>query len=371
MMRKEIQENIYQLSSFRKPDMKLAAFIYLIIGFLLANVPHAAGQLGGSNTYEFLNLPQSPRISALGGGANALLDDDITLVAQNPASLNPDMHHALSFNTALYFSDINFGYFGYGYHLQPWATTFGGSIQYINYGKFAATDLNGNSMGEFKAAEYAINLSAARQFKKFRYGTNLKLITSSLESYNSFGSAFDFGGMYEDTANLFTAAIVVRNIGLQIKPFVPGNREPLPFEIQAGITKKLEHLPFRFSVVIHNLQKPDIRYDDPRIEVEKNPFAGDTTPPKEKKYILDKIARHFILGGEFMLGQNLRIRFGYNHLRRQELSLASRRSTIGFSMGAGLRISKFRMDYSVARYHLAGSSHHFSLSVRLSDFIRK
>lgn len=339
--------------------------LFLVTPFL------ANAQLGGSNTFEFLNLPASPRIAALGGTLNALSDDDISLVIQNPAALNPDMHHALAFNTALYFADINYGYFGYGYHYDKWKTTFGAGIQYIAYGKFNSTDLNGNSLGEFKAGEYAVNLSAARAINKIQYGGSLKIITSSLESYSSFGLAMDFGGLYIDTSKFFTAGIVIKNLGGQIKPYIPGQHEPLPFEIQVGITKRLEHLPFRLSVMLHNLQQPDIRYNDPNKIEENGLFGNDTLNKSEKKYTLDKMARHVILGGEFLLGKNMRVRFGYNHMRRQELSIESRRGMIGFTFGAGIRISKFRIDYSVARYHLAGSSHQFSLSTNLEDFIRK
>ena len=344
---------------------KLLLLLFLAMGISLT----LPAQIGGKSTYEFLNLPPSARAAAMGGNIIGIFDEDVSLVFQNPAALDPEMHNALSFNTALYFAGINFGYLGYGRHYESIKTTFAGGLQYIAYGKFMGTDLNGNETAEFNAGEYALNLTAARQYKKFNYGAHIKLIYSGLESYSSYGLATDIAGAYIDTATKFTATVVVKNIGTQLKPYTEDNREPLPFEIQAGISKQLKYMPFRFSVVVHNLQRPDIRYNDPNFTPEPTIFGDTTEVVKEKKYIADKIAYHFIFGGEFLLGNSFRIRGGYNHMRRQNLSLDTRRGLSGFSVGAGLRISKFRIDYGFAKYHLAGASHQFSLSTNLSDFL--
>jgi hypothetical protein len=54
-----------------------------------------------------------------------------------------------------------------------------------------------------------------------------------------------------------------KNVGTQFKTYTPGIKEPLPFDIQAGVSKKLTHTPFLFSLVLHDLYRWDIRYDDP------------------------------------------------------------------------------------------------------------
>lgn len=306
----------------------------------------------------------------MGGNIIGVIDDDVSLVYQNPGALNPEMHNGILFHTTRYFAGINFGYAGYARNMKSIGTTFGAGLQYIAYGNFIETDPSGNEQGEFSAGEYVLNLSAARAYDRFSYGAHLKTIYSSLEQYSSVGMAIDLGGTYNDTARLFTVGAVIKNIGMQLKSYTPDNKEPLPFEIQVGITKRLKYLPFQLSVAAHNLQKPDIRYDDPRARADQNLFAGDAdSTGRVKSHTLDKIARHFILGGEFLIGNNLRIRMGYNHMRRMEMSLSTLRSFAGFSFGAGFKIAHFRIDYGLVNYHIAGASHHFSVSTNFSKFL--
>ena len=150
---------------------KLLFFIPFLICFT-----GSYAQIGGNSIYKFLNLPPSARVAALGGQAAGLVDDDIALMFQNPAALNPEMHNQLTFNTAIYFAGINFGYVGFGRHIEKANTTFGAGIQYIAYGKFDGTDPNGYLTSEFSAGEYALNLTASRNYNKFRYGAHLKAI---------------------------------------------------------------------------------------------------------------------------------------------------------------------------------------------------
>src|ERR1043165_2257310 len=91
-------------------------------------------------------------------------------------------------------------------------------------------------------------------------GITLKTIYSNLEAFTSWGSAIDLGATYVRPAHGFAAAVVVKNIGRQWKPYIEGNPEKLPFEIQLGISKKPKHVPFRFSLVYEDLQQWDLTY---------------------------------------------------------------------------------------------------------------
>jgi hypothetical protein len=53
------------------------------------------------------------------------------------------------------------------------------------------------------------------------------------------------------------------------------------------------------------------------------------------------------------------------------LKIDERASTVGFSWGFGVNVNRFRLGFGQARYHLAGSSAHFSVSTDLSSFYRK
>ena len=53
-----------------------------------------------------------------------------------------------------------------------------------------------------------------------------------------------------------TMAMVAKNMGSQITTYVEdGEREPLPFEVQFGISKRLKYVPLRLSLSLNNLEK--------------------------------------------------------------------------------------------------------------------
>lgn len=330
-------------------------------------------QIGGDNIFEFLNLPASARITGLGGNLITVVDDDPTLAVHNPGLLNYFTHNQISFNTNINLTGINNGYAGYARHVDKWNTSLHGGIQYISYGSFDAANEFGQIEGEFKAAEYAFILGAARPlYERMTVGANLKFITSQLEAYHSLGVAGDLSAVFQDTSQQFVATLLFKNIGYQLTTFRADNRESLPFEIQAGISKKLRYLPFRFSVILHNIQRWNITYDDPNTE-ETGFFLGEL--PAETGTFgpwIDNLFRHFIFNGEFLLGrqENFRIRIGYNHLQRKELSLERLRSLAGFALGLGVKVKRFRIDYGRGFYHLAGGVNHFGISTNLSEFRR-
>ena len=237
--------------------------LHIIIGLLFL-FQQTQAQLGGHNTYEFLNMATSARISALGGNLITVRDDDVNLAYANPAALNEAMHQQIGFSHNFHLAGIQNGYASYGQHFNKLKTTFHFGVQNVNYGDFNITDVLGQVEGSFKASEYAITLGAGRQiYDRLAVGANLKYITSQFEAYNSAGLVADLSLMYFDTASNFTATVLVRNVGGQISTYEESNREPIPFEMQLGISKKLKYLPFRVSIIYHHFDRWNILYDDP------------------------------------------------------------------------------------------------------------
>ncbi len=337
----------------------------VIIVILLATQLY--GQIGGTHTYDFLNLINSARVASFGGDVIAINDNDYSLTYHNPALLNPNMNQELALNYVNYFTDVNYGYASYASNISNYGI-FSGGIHYINYGKFIAADEKGIITGEFKAAEYAINLIYSRAIDStFRLGVNVKPIISTLEKYTSYGIAADFGVVYNKPGSLFTAALVIKNVGTQLKAYTD-TRETLPFNIQLGISQKLKHAPFLFTVTFDHLETWDLTYDEPQSEdVILDPAASEESESKIDK-LADQFMRHIILGVEFNPINNFYVRAGYNYRRRQEMLIESKTSTIGFSWGFGVKISKFHINYGRATYHLAGASDHFSISTNLNSF---
>lgn len=355
---------------------KIAIFICFVL-----QVTCLKAQIGGLNSFKFLDLPNSARVTALGGQLISVRDKDINNAFQNPALIDSVMHNNFALSGVSYVADIKYGDVAYGYNFKKLGTFVAG-MHYINYGEFQTTDANSDVTGTFKAAEYALNIAWGRTIRTltdygfsskldsmFSYGFNVKNIYSVLEQYSSYGLAADFGINYYWKKEQFSVSLVVRNMGKQIKTFIPDNPEPLPFEIMAAVSKKLEKAPLRLTLTARHLEQMDISYVDPNKAV-TDPFTNVTTPQQISK--ADKVLRHFIGAAEILLTDNFNIRFAYNHQRRQELTVDTRQSLfVGTSIGLGLRIKKFNISYGQAFYHLAGSMVQFSISTNLSDFIKK
>lgn len=339
-------------------NFKYFFWLFLILPLL------SKAQIGGENTYEFLNLVNSARMAALGGNQVALADEtDLNVAYNNPALLTEDMQNHLVANYVNYISDVNYGYVVYCLPLEiPGNLAVG--MHYINYGTFIEALPNGmQTGGTFNAAEYALNITWSYQLlDRLSVGANLKPIWSSFETYQSAGIAADLGASFQSKDGLTTIGLAVKNIGTQITTYYDGgDREPLPFDIQLGYSQRLGHAPIRISGTLQHLQKWTLA----KTEEEA------TSSPVTEEGLGKKFLRHMILGVELLPSENFTLRFGYNYQRRQELKYDEKMSTVGFSFGLGFKISRFEFNYGLARYHLAGASNHISLGINLNDNYRK
>ena len=91
---------------------------------------------------------------------------------------------------------------------------------------------------------------------------------------------------------------------------------------------------------------------------------------RNKTSIWSEAFRHVVVGTEIIPSKSFSVRFGLNIKRRAELGLDDRAGLAGFSWGLGFRIKKFYFSYGSARYHLAGSSNHFTVSTNIGDFYK-
>lgn len=328
-------------------------FYIVLISFI---VPALKAQTGGDNIYEFLNLTHSGLVSSLGGSNVSLNISNLNLAYHNPALLNSEMYKSLALNYVNYFAGINYGLAMYSRSF-PGTGNFAAGITYLNYGSFTEADASGNITGNFSASEYALSLIYSREIDSlFTVGINFKPVLSHLERYTSFGFAFDLGAGYHNRSDLFSAGLVIRNIGLEVTTYAGEKRQKLPFEIQAGISQRLAHAPFRFSLTLRHLEKFDLTYQ-----------YSDTTSSDsylKSSEFLENIMRHAILGIELIPHRNFYLSAGYNYQRRRELQVDSKIATAGFSWGFGINTNWLNIEFGRATYHLAGSSNHISFVIR-------
>jgi hypothetical protein len=337
---------------------KVATLIFLVI----IAFP-SFSQTGGDNVYEFLNLTHSGLVSSLGGTNVSLRGSNLNLSYHNPALLNREMDKSLALNYVNYFAGINYGLAMYSRSF-PGAGNFAAGLTYLNYGSFTEADASGIITGNFRAAEYALSLIYSREIDSLlSVGVTFKPVLSQLERYSSVGFAFDLGASWHNRTNMFSAGMVIKNLGYQVTTYAGEPHQKLPFEIQAGISQRLAHAPFRFSFTIRHLEKFDLTYQYNKTAI--------TDSKKVSAGFLENAMRHAILGIELIPHKNFYFSAGYNYQRRRELQIESKVSTVGFSWGFGINTSILNIEFGRATYHLAGSSNSVSLVLRPDLIYRK
>ncbi|MCO5233550.1 MAG: type IX secretion system protein PorQ [Chitinophagales bacterium] len=324
-------------------------------------------QIGGSSIYSFLDLPISARATGLGGAFYAAPKDDIALSMANPSLLGKELHQEISFNTGFYLAGTNFGSIVYGHHSNKLKTTFSSSAFYTTYGKFDGRDVQGNSTGDFKAGNFYLSGGASRVWKKFTYGVQVKMIFSAIEQYHSFGLGIDLAASYHNPNKNLVASLLLRNIGAELKSYTSGqDREPLPLDLSFGVSKRFEKLPIRLNFVAHHLQKWDLTR--PKLTSSQQIIGGKS---EQERGFIDKLFAHISGGVEVEAGKPVRLRVGYDHLRRMEMGGTDKKELVGMSAGAGVVIQQFRVDYSFAKYHSSGSLNQIGITILLDEWGNK
>lgn len=334
----------------------------LLVCLFTFSIATTYSQIGGQSVYQFLNLAPSARQAALGGKTLTIVDYDVNQALFNPATINQEMHKRLSVNYHNFFGDVSYGNAAYAVTFDQHIQTFTVNMQYINYGNFEGRDEIGNLTNDFTGNEGALSVGYAYNipWTDTYFGANVKLITSKLETYSSFGTAVDLGFLHVDRKNDIIYAITVRNIGFQLKPYEDTN-ENLPLAVEAGISQLVENVPIRWHLTLENLQKWNIGFANPNRA--QNTLDGEVIP--EKTSFFNNALRHVIIGAELFPEKGFNLRAGYNFRRGQELSIVEQRNFSGISAGIGIKFGKIKFDYAFTRYTLASNTSTFGLIIDL------
>jgi hypothetical protein len=336
----------------------LLLFCIMIINRITAQT------LGGNAVFHFVQQPNTAQLSALGGVNVSSIGAELGMAFQNPALLRPAMHGTINTSFNSFVAGIrNYSLTG-GWRLENANTNLAIGTNYFDYGTLMQTDAAGQVLGTFRPVDYVVQVMASHQYKeRFFYGATLKYIHSGYGPYRSSGVAVDVGLNYYDSVNQFQAGITVRNMGTQLQTYDGSNRkEELPFDIQAGITKRLANAPFQFSLTLHHLQAFNTYYNDTAFR------ASEGEPGYANNSFSQKLASHVVLGMEIFPHEKIMLMTGYNFQRRQDLNAYNLTSGLnGFSFGAGLLLKQLQVRYATGFYQTS-AFHQFSLSWKLGGF---
>jgi hypothetical protein len=182
--------------------------------------------------------------------------------------------------------------------------------------------------------------------------------------------SLDLAGTFHfDKANTIVTA-VVKNAGYQFSGYITKQHEPIRPEMQIGVSHKIKHAPLRISVLMHDLNKWDLTYNDPNLKPTKDPLTGDTIPVKKAGFG-DKLGRHFTFQLEILITSYLHIRAAFNYQQRQQMKVVDRTGVAGFSFGFGLMLKKFQIQYGINIVSAAGFNNMFSISTNIDEWKKR
>lgn len=346
--------------------------LYLLISLILTLfVVDIQGQTT-NGAYSFLDMTSSARVAALGNTDLSIYDSDIQLGLYNPSLINKDMHNDIVLSYVNYYADISHAMVQYGHDFGRFGT-FTGSVMYHSYGKMKYADEYGNADGgTFTPGDYNIMIGWGRQLNPhWTIGANVKFAGIQYESYKTFALAVDVATSYRTTSGWMLSA-TARNIGYELYSNFEGDRNKLPFRLSAGVSKRLDHVPFLFSIVYENIQKWDLSYDDP-LDIEGNydPISGTYKEKSDASQFAENLMRHIVIGGELYIGKFLVLRASYNYGMRQNMKTPTAKGLCGFAYGVGLNVWHLKINYSRSEMHIYGSPNYITISANLDRFVKK
>ncbi len=321
-----------------------------------------AQTLGGNAVFNFLSQPNSAQLSSLGGVNVSSIGNDVGMVFHSPSLLRDEMHGQVSASFNSFLAGIrNYSLSG-AWHFNKPTTNLAVGVNYFDYGTLTQTDASGNVYGTFRPVDYVVQVTASKQYhERFHYGITVKYINSNYGAYRSSALGFDAGISYYDSSRLLQVSLVVKNIGAQLSTYDGSTAEELPFDLQAGITKRLANAPIQFSLTAHHLHRFNILYNDTTFR------AGEGENNYTSKRTIDNLFSHLVLSTQIFLSDKLELSAGYNFLRRQELNAYNLTSGLnGFSFGAGLLLKKLQVKYATGFYQ-SNLFHQLSLNFRMIE----
>lgn len=370
----------------------------------------AAGQQCGdqlntiTTAVPFLLISPDSRAGGM-GDAGVAVSADANAIHWNPAKLafaENDAEFSMSYSPWLrnLVPDMSLAYLSGFKRLSNKRSAIGGSLRYFNLGSILFTDINGSTIRDFKPAEFAVDLAFAQQFgENFSGGVAIRYINSNLtggisvQGANSKAGqsvAADVSFFYtkpeipmgknSEQEGHFAFGLNISNVGAKMSYTETAAQDFIPINLRLGpaftydmdkynsitfnmdINKLLVPTPPVYlldqngAVVIDQVTgRPAVASGrDPNVGVAAGMFGSFTDAPGNVSYddngnpvvesgsIMREEFREFNLAGgfEYWYDKQFAFRGGYFW---EHYTKGNRKY---FTLGAGVRYSKFALDLS-------------------------
>lgn len=301
----------------------------IIVILTLIACQHIVAQESRS-AYNFLRLPVSAHAAALGGDNITIIDDDQMLIFSNPALLASVSDKTISLSYMNYMAGTSMAGAAFNRVVKEKAS-WAASAQYIGYGTMKQTGTDGTQLGEFSAKDIAVaGYFSYMLSERIVGGITAKFVTSYIGNYSSIGMGVDLGLNYYDPDHDWSVSLVGKNLGGQLKAY-DDEYDPMPIDIQLGVSKRFAHTPFRVSATLVDLNHWNYKFTN-----------------------------HLVVGIDAALSESIWLGAGYNFRRANEMNIndADGGGThgAGLSFGAGLNLQRFKLNIAYGKYHVSSTS---------------
>lgn len=280
--------------------------------------------------YNFLKLPVSAHAAALGGDNISIIEDDESMIFNNPALLSSVSDKTINLNYMNYMSGANTASAAFNRIIKERASV-AASAQFIDYGKMKEVDENNVQTGEFSAKDISIaGYFSYMLTDRIAGGITAKFVTSYIGDYNSIAMGVDLGLNYYDPDKEWSVSLVAKNLGGQMKAY-DDQYDRMPIDVQLGASKRFAHMPFRISATLVDLNHLDYKF-----------------------------INHLVAGADIIISPTIWVGIGYNFRRANEMKITetdgSSSHGAGLSFGAGINIERFKLNLAYGKYHVSSSS---------------
>lgn len=280
--------------------------------------------------YNFLKLPVSAHAAALGGDNISIIEDDESMIFNNPALLSSVSDKTINLNYMNYMSGANTASAAFNRIIKERASV-AASAQFIDYGKMKEMDENNVQTGEFSAKDISIaGYFSYMLTERIAGGITAKFVTSYIGDYNSIAMGIDLGLNYYDPDKEWSVSLVAKNLGGQMKAY-DDQYDRMPIDVQLGASKRFAHMPFRLSATLVDLNHLDYKF-----------------------------INHLVMGADIIISPTIWVGVGYNFRRANEMKIteADGESShgAGLSFGAGINLERFKLNLAYGKYHVSSSS---------------
>lgn len=301
--------------------------LFIIILTVIAATTKAQDSRTG---YNFLRLPVSAHAAALGGDNISIIEDDESMIFNNPALLSSVSDKTINLNYMNYMSGANTASASFNRIIKERASV-AASAQFIDYGKMKETDENNIQTGEFSAKDISIaGYFSYMLTDRLAGGITAKFITSYIGDYNSIAMGIDLGLNYYDPEKEWSVSLVAKNLGGQMKAY-DDQYDRMPIDIQLGASKRFAHMPFRISATLVDLNHLDYKF-----------------------------INHLVAGVDIIISPTIWVGAGYNFRRANEMKITETDGEsshgAGLSFGAGINLERFKLNLAYGKYHVSSSS---------------